>query len=292
MPEPGTPDSHLQDIGLECASDTSTALIGPDTPEKAILTSRIESSRPGLIWVVLVLIGWGGMLLAGTLPYQRQFIAWRGPDAQILHGDIWLPVRPGLPAGPTPPALSGKDRLLPGVILVHGVMASREQPELAARSLAASGMAVMSFDLRGYGESDRAPDTAEVHRADVLAALAFLRAQPGIDPQRIALLGHSMGATAVSEAAAEDGHLKLALAMGMHGEGPVEWLTGLYDALHPPGAFGQAKPVTISPAANHHVEWQDLWLLSHIQHRLETDLGLPAGQLPWREWVRFWSGWL
>ncbi|MEZ0368750.1 MAG: alpha/beta hydrolase [Candidatus Sericytochromatia bacterium] len=236
-----------------------------------------------LAWVLLVCLGWGGLLLSGPLPYQRQVLQWREGSA-TLRGELWLPGTKINSSGLSGPSVKGPR--LPGVILVHGVMASRDQPELAARVLSRAGMAVLSFDLRGYGESDAAPDTPEVHRQDVLSALAFLRAQPGIDPHRIALLGHSMGASAVSEAAAEDGHVRLALAMGMHGEGPVEWLTGLYDALHPPGAF---RAVTVSPAADHHVEWQDAWMLNRVQRRLETAFGLEQGPPAWPECLRSWS---
>lgn len=254
-------------------------------PEKALdspapLTG--SKARPGsglLPWVLLIALGWIGVLLAGPLPYQRQDVEWREPGGQTLRGELWLPLAQ---ASSVQPNAQAKSRLLPGVILVHGVMASRAQPELAARYLARAGMVTLTFDLRGYGDSDKAPDTPEVHRQDVLSALTFLRSQPGVDAHRIALIGHSMGATAVSEAAAEDGHLSLARAMGMHGEGPVEWVTGLYDALHPPGMF---KSVVISPAANHHVEWQDVWLLANHQRRLEGAFGLPTGPLGWQEWL-------
>lgn len=235
-----------------------------DTPGKAMPGRKLPTLGP-----LLILIGWLALLLAGTPAYQRQPVEWVDTEGQTLRGTLWLP-RPA-PAGS------------PGVILVHGVMASQAQTEPTARSLATAGLAVLSFDLRGYGDSDAAPDTPEVHRDDVLSALTFLRGQAGIDAHRIALIGHSMGASAVVAAAAEDGRIRLVRAMGMHGEGRAEWVTGLYDALHPPGVFNRA---VISPAANHHIEWQDLWLEANHQRRLEQVFGLPPAPLPWQEWLR------
>jgi pimeloyl-ACP methyl ester carboxylesterase len=242
-----------------------------------------------LIWILLAGIGWLGLVLAGPFEYQRQPLQWESqaasagqidhPDSpgQTLRGDLWLPRQANRP--------------LPAVILVHGVMSSRLQPELAARSLSRAGIAVLTFDLRGYGESDPGPDLPAEHRQDVLSALAFLRAQPGIDPHRISLIGHSMGATAVLEAGAEDGQLRSVFAIGMHGEGRAHWLTGLYDNLHSPSLYPPLnQKVTISPSANHQTEWNDLWLLSHLQRQLEADFGLPQGSGPWPELLRIWSG--
>jgi hypothetical protein len=52
---------------------------------------------------------------------------------------------------------------------------------------------------------------------DALAAIAFLRAQPGIDPSEVYVLGHSLGATLAPSIAAED--KKIAGAILLAGTG-------------------------------------------------------------------------
>ena len=49
----------------------------------------------------------------------------------------------------------------------------------------------VSFDFRGHGASDGCRTLHTIH--DVGAALAWLQAQPGVDPARIAVRGSSMG---------------------------------------------------------------------------------------------------
>lgn len=240
----------------------------PETPAKA-------STKGLLLWSLLIALGILGLWLAGPLEYQRQPVQWQA-DHQTLRGNLWLPLKPAA--------------AMPGVILVHGVLANRYQTELAARTFAASGFAALSFDLRGYGASDPAPDTPEIHRQDVLSALAFLRANPGVNSHQMALIGHSMGAQAVIDAAAEDRHLQAVFAMGMDGEAPaqVTWVTGVYDALHPPARY---QRVIVSPAANHQTEWYDLWLLQILQQKLGQSLGAEsASRLVLHEFLRFWAG--
>lgn len=244
----------------------------------------VRARLGGLLWPLLAALGWIGLLLAGPSGVERQRLEWQ-VETLSLRGDLWLPAQAGAAR--------------PGVVLVHGVMSSRAQPTLAARSLAQAGMVVLVPDLRGYGASDPGDDSLEAHGRDVLSALALLRSQPGVDPRRVALAGHSMGASAAVAAAEIDGHVPYVAAIGMHGESslPVEWITGRYDALHPPSVYDlKAAPkgslLTVSPAANHHVEWHDAWILAHLQRRLEQALKLAPGPLAWRPWLGYWSAWL
>jgi pimeloyl-ACP methyl ester carboxylesterase len=61
--------------------------------------------------------------------------------------------------------------------------------------LARAGLAVLRCDDRGVGGSGGALSTSTTAELaeDAVAALRFLKAQPGIDPQRIGLVGHSEG---------------------------------------------------------------------------------------------------
>jgi O-acetyl-ADP-ribose deacetylase (regulator of RNase III)/dienelactone hydrolase len=65
------------------------------------------------------------------------------------------------------------------------------------------------FDLRGHGESQSARITLGHHeQRDLAAALDFVAAQPGVDPDRIGGLGFSMGGAALTLTAATDERLR------------------------------------------------------------------------------------
>jgi alpha-beta hydrolase superfamily lysophospholipase len=68
------------------------------------------------------------------------------------------------------------------------------------------GYAVMTFDYRGWGESAGLPRqtiSARQRMRDADAALAFLKAQPGVDPSRIVVWGSSFGGGHAVELAAD-----------------------------------------------------------------------------------------
>jgi hypothetical protein len=87
----------------------------------------------------------------------------------------------------------------PGVVMFHGFTGDRMESHWifvkCSRALAEAGMASLRFDFSGSGESDG--DFREVtvrgEIADGRAAVQFLRGQQGIDPERVGLLGLSMG---------------------------------------------------------------------------------------------------
>lgn len=92
----------------------------------------------------------------------------------------------------------------PGVVLVHGWESNRARMLPNARFLVAAGFHCLCFDVRGHGENgpERLPISVGEFGADAAAALRALRARPEVD--RVAILGHSMGAAgAVLAAAAE-----------------------------------------------------------------------------------------
>ncbi|MBI4302539.1 MAG: alpha/beta fold hydrolase [Chloroflexi bacterium] len=84
------------------------------------------------------------------------------------------------------------DKAVPGVLLCHGMASDRRAMKPSALSLARRGIASLTFDFRGHGESSGLCDGDTV--ADVIAAWDYFRQWPPIDPQRVALVGHSMGA--------------------------------------------------------------------------------------------------
>jgi alpha-beta hydrolase superfamily lysophospholipase len=84
----------------------------------------------------------------------------------------------------------------PIVVMAHGLSGTRRDGlESFAESFAGAGFAALVFDHRGFGDSDGEPDrfdpTAQL--GDWRAAIAFARSLGGIDPQRVATFGSSMG---------------------------------------------------------------------------------------------------
>jgi fermentation-respiration switch protein FrsA (DUF1100 family) len=88
------------------------------------------------------------------------------------------------------------------IIVGHGIGGYRTLGP--AEVLARHGYGVLLFDWRAHGESDGDLCTFGYHEArDVAGALAWLQAQPDVDPERIGMLGESMGAVAAIRAAAQ-----------------------------------------------------------------------------------------
>lgn len=106
-------------------------------------------------------------------------------DEGVLHGEILLPNGEGP---------------FPGAVLCHGLGSGHRAMSPSAQRLVRRGIATLTFDFRGHGKSAGVlnGDLAQ----DVLAAMKFLRCHAKIDPHRIALVGHSMGAVAAIHAAA------------------------------------------------------------------------------------------
>ena len=174
------------------------------------------------------------------------------------------------------PAQTGK-RALPGVVLVHGVLVQREYMAFFARILARQGRVVLSFDLGGYGESDPRPESESDNLEETLAAIGQLRQLPGVDNNRIALAGHSMGGTAVLQALEADSRLQGGVVLGMEPEAVqtlpcnVWFGLGQYEAFHPPAQLraklpslqsGCERKLFVSPLSSHQTEMRDPLLLN------------------------------
>jgi uncharacterized protein len=94
----------------------------------------------------------------------------------------------------------------PAVLVQHGWGANASMMWPVVQPLVDAGLAVLLLDARCHGNSSDEHFTSLPRFAeDMAAALAWLRQQPHIDGERVALLGHSVGAGACVLLAAQAG---------------------------------------------------------------------------------------
>ncbi|WP_030437683.1 alpha/beta hydrolase [Actinoplanes subtropicus] len=179
--------------------------------------------------IALVAALLGGLLLAGA-----------GGSATHRHVTVG-----GVPLDEVHPhdATGGPRR--PGVVVAHGFAGSARLMAPFGDTLAASGYVVVLLDFAGHGADRRPlPDDAagtdastEELQHDLDVAITHLRGLPDVDPDRIALVGHSMGASAVTRYAGTHPVIKATVAISLPGLPPrlPERLLTLVGQLEFPG---------------------------------------------------------
>ncbi|GEM_PF-1164026 len=96
-------------------------------------------------------------------------------------------------------------RQKPGVVLCHGLGASRDQLLALAGYLNANDFEVLLFDFRACGLSGGETRSLGLReRNDVLAAVHYLADRSSVDKSRIAVVGQDIGGAAALGAAARD----------------------------------------------------------------------------------------
>jgi hypothetical protein len=210
-----------------------------------VLVERVD----GTDWTVTfhnksyrVLTDEHGCMLSATLPEYgvvierrtdftvAQYPLWppyaAPPDGAYLASDVSIHVPQGHTlAGTLTMPLHGK--LVPAAVLITGLSPAERNggspPWMPLRDLAdaltRAGIAVLRVDDRGIGKStgDHAPSTTFDEADDVQTEVAWLRAQPGIDPKRIALVGYSEGGLIDLIVASKD--LSIAAIVSLDGSG-------------------------------------------------------------------------
>jgi dienelactone hydrolase len=95
---------------------------------------------------------------------------------------------------------------VPAVLILHGSAGIDSRGDFYARALNTLGIATLEIDMweaRGVTGVDNRPPLPLYTYPDAFGALAFMSAQPGIDPARIGVLGFSWGAIVTMATATE-----------------------------------------------------------------------------------------
>jgi dienelactone hydrolase len=131
------------------------------------------------------------LLLTGTNSAQQvsspRVVTLRAPDGTELKASYFSSDKPG-----------------PGVLLLHQCNQQRKLWDVLGQRLASSGINVLTFDYRGFGESGGTPHDkltpeqenkvqTETWLGDIEAAFQYLSAQPGVERNRMGAGGASCG---------------------------------------------------------------------------------------------------
>jgi dienelactone hydrolase len=197
----------------------------------------------------------------GTTPEafdMRSVTIWS--NGTRMAGDLYLP----------------RDRAagekLPGVVFCAGTGGTKKGTGRRLGPLfAAAGYAALAFDYRGWGESDSQlmsvdpqpapPETGTLtltvrplrwqmnyadQTEDIRAAISFLAGEPGVDRERIGIMGSSYGGGLVTWIAGHDPRVRCVVAQvpGLGGARSAAAEQRMYD-LHTAQARGETEPVPV-----------------------------------------------
>lgn len=109
-----------------------------------------------------------------------------------------------------PSVLSGRQS--PAALLLHQNRGSKDEWMLLIPALQAAGYNILAVDQRGFGETGGQTDWT-LAEADVATLLAWLRAQPAIDGNQVAIIGASIGSNLALRGCVNDDKCKVAVAL-------------------------------------------------------------------------------
>jgi uncharacterized protein len=118
-----------------------------------------------------------------------------------------------------------------GVVVMHGAGSTRSDVLDQAAVLARSGYTLVLIDARGHGDSDgTAMDFGWYGDLDIAAGTELLVSRAEVDPDRIGVVGFSMGGEEAIGAAAADARIRAVVAEGATARQAADeaWLSDVY----------------------------------------------------------------
>ncbi|HET7233419.1 MAG TPA: alpha/beta fold hydrolase [Longimicrobium sp.] len=198
-------DSATISIGpvVHAAVDGSGRLLGAAIPSQNLVITRVANASSALAPEYSAPAG---------APYTAEEVRVPHPAGHRLAGTLTLPAgrRGRVPAVITITGSGAQDRD-ESIPSVPGYRPFRQ----VADTLGRRGIAVLRMDDRGFGASEGNGGIATTRdfATDIAAAVAYLRARPEIDPDRIALVGHSEGGIIAPVVAAADPRIRAVVLM-------------------------------------------------------------------------------
>jgi pimeloyl-ACP methyl ester carboxylesterase len=198
-------------------------------------TDRLSvlQNRLGLILSLLVLsVGLWLSLTFSPYSIKTEAISINLDRDRILVGRLYNPAKNNPVKTSTP---------YPTIVLWHGVSSSKEMMEPLAVELARHGIAALTFDSGGFGESYRRNHSEEENLQDAQAVMAYVDKYPDrFDLSRLGIGGHSMGASTAIGLAITNSKIRVTLDLGMNADVtknlPANLFMGigLYEEFHTP----------------------------------------------------------
>ncbi len=185
--------------------DSTGRILGGAIPSAGMIVDRVDGAAASKL-----ALGKPDYSAPAGAPYTAREVTLTGPGGITLGGTLTLPnnATGKVPAVVTITGSGQEDRdeYLP---VAGGYRPFRQ----VADTLGRRGIAVLRLDDRMIGASGGTIGTSADYADDIRAALAWLRQQPEIDGDRLALVGHSEGGLIAPIVAATDTLLKGAVLM-------------------------------------------------------------------------------
>jgi pimeloyl-ACP methyl ester carboxylesterase len=185
----------------------------------------------------------GRSALSPTPPYTTREVSFTNGAARFA-GTLFIP--------------SASAGARAGVVLLQGSSSNlRREFRFYADHFARAGLAVLTFDKRGKGEStgDYGAATYDVLADDAAAAVECLRRQGGVDPARVGVWGLSQGAFIAPLVAARVPALRFIVAVSAPGT-PIGESAAYQDSMRlSSGGFDAADIVRALSLDRRLVEW-------------------------------------
>jgi alpha-beta hydrolase superfamily lysophospholipase len=196
-------DSAVLSLGpveVRARVDAAGRLLGAAVPAQNLTILRVADARAAAAPRV-------DYAAPAGAPYTAEEVRVPHPGGFQLAGTLTLPRerRGRVPAVVTITG-SGQEERDESIPAVEGYRPFRQ----VADTLGRRGIAVLRVDDRGFGASGGDPSraTSRDFAGDVAAVVAYLRTRPEIDPDRIALVGHSEGGIIAPMVATDDPRIR------------------------------------------------------------------------------------